>query len=190
MIPEKSYKDGAMLINRGDNIFSITLIISVIFLLLTVISLYMAKEGERGKRVSLQKEIEGIIIEKQELDSKLKQAEAARSEAVLNIKLQEEKIGALSRDLEEEKAANTANVSKIQEKEFEINSLKTKIEDAKLEKQAAVVDMEKLNERFLGMKFQLENLLKTKEDLEKKAKEMIEREGVSLGTVVIKQSRN
>jgi hypothetical protein len=40
------------------------------------------------------------------------------------------------------------------------------------------------------MKFQLENLMKTKEELEKKAKEIAEKEGVSLGTVVIKRARD
>ena len=54
----------------------------------------------------------------------------------------------------------------------------------------AIADLEKLNERFLSMKFQLENLMKTKEELEVKAKEIVEQEGVSLGTVVIRQSRS
>jgi len=95
----------------------------------------------------------------------------------------------LLKDLEEEKKTNGVNVAKIREEESEIQRLKAKIEEVKAEKQGVMTDLEKLNERHLSMKFQLENLLKTKEELENSAKELAEKEGVSLGTVVIKQSR-
>ena len=68
--------------------------------------------------------------------------------------------------------------------------MKTKVEYIRAEKEYAVKSLEKLNEEYLNMKFHLENLIKTKEELEVKAKELSEKEGVALGTVVIKQSRN
>ena len=63
------------------------------------------------------------------------------------------------------------------------------MEDAKTEKGEALKNLEKTNEAYLGMKFQLENLMKTKEELEKKASEITEKEGVSLGTVIIKRNK-
>jgi len=175
--------------NNNDRIFSILLLIAVIILLFAVNSLYMMKESEKDKRINLQKQFDGLTIEKQNIESKLKDAEIAYAQASSTVKVQEEKISALLKDLDEEKKTSGVNIAKIQEKESEIQRLKSKIEDVKAEKQSAILDLEKLNERHLSMKFQLENLLKTKEELENSAKELAEKEGVSLGTVVIKQSR-
>ena len=96
----------------------------------------------------------------------------------------------LSREIEEQKAANSNHLAKIQEKELQIQNLKSKIDEVKSEKQGVLRDLDKLYQHHLKTEFQLENLTKTKEELEKKAKEIAEKEGVSLGTVVIKQSRN
>lgn len=175
--------------NREEKAFLIASFVVIALLLFTVGMLYMIKESERDKRINLQRQLDSLTVEKQGLESKLKEMEIASAQAESTIKFQEEKIGMLSKSLDEEKGSNGKNLTKLQEREFEIKSLKTKIEEVKADKQAALKDLEKLYEHHLKLEVELENLTKTKEDLEKKAKEIAEKEGVSLGTVVIKQSR-
>lgn len=176
--------------NKDDKIFLIASFAVIILLLFAVVSLYVIKENEKEKRTNLQRQVDSLTIEKQNLEGKIKELELTGAQTASSIKFQEEKISALAKDLEDEKAAVVKNINVLQEKEFEIQSLKTKIEEMKAEKTEIQKSAEKLNEDYLNMKFQLQNLIKTKEELEKKAKEIAEKEGVSLGTVVIKRSNN
>lgn len=174
--------------NKDDKIFLIGSFVVIVLLLFAVGSLYVMKENEKEKRTNLQRQVDALTIEKQNFEVRLKDLEVANAQAASSIKFQEEKISALVKDLGDEKAASGKNISRLQDKEFEIESLKTKIEEIKAEKLEMQKNAEKLNEDYLNMKFQLQNLIKTKEELEKKAKEIADKEGVSLGTVVIKRS--
>ena len=177
------------MIKEGRALSAISFI-TIILLLFTTIFLYIAKENEKDKRIGLQKQVEELTIKGQNFDAKLKETEIANAQMAASIKFQEEKINMLAKGLEDEKAANSKNIAKIQEMEFEIQSLKAKTEEIKAEKRGIARDLEKLYEHHLNMEFQLENLTKTKEELENRAREVAEKEGVSLGTVVIKQSNN
>ncbi|MDP3790742.1 MAG: hypothetical protein Q8R38_01710 [Candidatus Omnitrophota bacterium] len=176
--------------NKDDRTFLIVSFMVIILLLFAVGSLYMMKENEKEKRVGLQRQVDALVIEKQNLELRLKESEVSNAQASSTIKFQEERISFLSRELEDEKSSSGKNIVKIQEKEFEIQNLKARIEDIKSEKQETQRNSEKLNEEYLNIKFQMENLIKTKEELEKRAKELVDKEGVSLGTVVIKRPNN
>ena len=160
---------------------------AAIILLCSTIALYFVKENEREKKVAVQKTLGESLAAKQNLEERLREIELANAEMKANIASQEEKVGALSRSLEEEKAVSAGNLAKIQEKGAEIEKLKSRLEEERAEKEGLLSRLEKLNEEYLNLKFQLQNLLKTREELEEKAKELVEKEGVSLGTIVIKQ---
>ena len=176
--------------DKDDRTFLIASFMVIILLLFAVGSLYMMKENEKDKRINLQKQIDVLTVEKQNLEARLKEAEVAGVQATSSLKFQEEKISMLSKSIEDVKETNSKTVAKLQEKEYEIQNLKAKIEEAKADKQEVQKNLEKLNEDYLNMKFQMENLIRTKEELEKKAKDIVEKEGVSLGTVVIKRPAN
>ena len=176
--------------NKDDKIFLIASFMVIILLLFAVVSLYMAKESEKEKRTNLQRQVDGLSVEKQNLEAKVRDLELTGIQTASSIRFQEEKISALAKDLEDEKAVVAKNITALQAKEFEIQSLKTRIEEMKAEKLDMQKNAEKLNEDYLNIKFQLENLIKTKKELEKKARAIAEKEGVSLGTVVIKRSNN
>ncbi len=175
---------------KEGKILSAISFITIILLLFTIIFLYVTKANERDKGVGLQKQVEELTIKGQNFEARLKETEIANAQMASSIKFQEEKINILAKELEDEKAANGKSIAKIQEKESEIQNLKARIEEAKAEKRGIARDLEKLYDHHLKMEFQLENVLKTKEELENRAREVAEKEGVSLGTVVIKQSNN
>lgn len=175
---------------KEGKILSAISLITIILLLFTAIFLSITKGSERDKRMGLQKQFEELTIRGQSFEAKLRDAEIANAQMAASIKFQEEKMNMLAKGLDDEKAVNSKNVAKIQEKEFEIQNLKAKIEEIQASKRGIARDLEKLYEHHLDMEFQFENLLKTKEELEKKAKELVEKEGISLGTVIVKQARN
>jgi len=176
------------MIKEGKALFAISFITMI--LLFTTILFYTAKESERDKRMGLQKQVEELTIKEEASEAKLKEAEISNAQMAASIKFQEEKINTLTRELEDEKEARGKDLASIQAKELEVQSLKAKIEEARSGKEDAMKSLEKLNEEYLNMKFHLKNLIKTKEEMEAKAKEISEREGISLGTVIVKQSRN
>ncbi len=159
-----------------------------IVLLCTTVSFYILKENEKEKKIAIQKSLDETKAAKQSLENRLKDIEITNAELKTSIKSQEEKISMLSQTIEGEKLANKGYLANIQERDSDIEKLKAKIEEEKAEKEALLNQLEKLNENYLNMKFHLENLIKTKEELEKKAKELAEKEGISLGAIVIKQS--
>jgi chromosome segregation ATPase len=177
------------MVKEGKILSAISFIV-IILLLFTTIFLYITKESEKDKRISLQKQVEELTIKGQNFEAKLKETEIANAQMAASIKFQEEKINMLAKGLEEEKEARSRSLASIQAKEIEAQNLKSKIEEIRAEKEGVMKGLEKLNEEYLNMKFHLENLIKTKEELEIKAKELSEKEGISLGTVIVKQTRD
>ncbi len=176
------------MIKEGKALSAVSFI-TIILLLFTTVFLYITKESEREKRMGLQKQVEELTIKGQNFEAKLKETEIANAQMAASIKFQEEKINMLAKGLEDEKEARGKNLANIQAKEIEAQNLKAKIEEIRAEKEDVMKSLEKLNEEYLNMKFHLENLIKTKEELETKAKELSEKEGISLGTVIVKQER-
>ena len=172
---------------KGVKITLALLTLASIILLCTTIIFYLSKENEKEKKVFLQKSLDETVSAKQDLENRLKEVEIMNAELKAAIKSHEEKMNTLSQDLEKERAANVESSAKIQERESEIERLKLRIEDEKEEKEDLIKRFERLTEDYLNMKFQLDNLLRVKEELEKKARELAEREDVSLGKIVIKQ---
>jgi len=175
--------------NKDGVVLSITSFVVIILLLFTTVFLYITKESERGKRIGLQKQVEELTMKGQNFEAKLKEAEITNAQMAASIKFQEEKIDMLAKGLEDEKEARGKGLADIRAKEIEAQRLKAKIEVIREDKEDVMKRLEKLNEEYLNMKVHLENLIKTKEKLEIKTKELSEKEGISLGTVIVKQAR-
>ena len=174
--------------NKETRAYIIFLAIAYLLLCYSSVTLFILKESEKDRRISVQKRLDETTAAKQELETKLKEAEAVNTETRSNIKFQEDKINLLAQRLEEEKATSARSSSKLQEKEIQVQNLKVRIEEEQTEKADMLKRLEKLTQDSLAMKVQLEYMMKTKEELEKKAKELADREDVSLGTIVINQT--
>lgn len=174
--------------NKDSKIFLIALSVIAVILLYSTIVLFVVKENEKDRRISLQKSLEEVTVVKQDLEVRIREIELADAELKGSLKLQEEKVNMLSRRLDDEKSASSKYSLQISQRESEIQNLKSGIEAERTEKNSLLDRMEKMKEEYLNLKFQLENIIKTKEEMEKRAKELVEKEGVSLGTIVINQS--
>lgn len=174
---------------KDGRVVTIALSITAVILLYAAIVLYVMKENERGKVTALQKRVEEVTVVKDLLEVKMKEVEIANAELKTAIKSDEEKITALTKTFDDEQAAHGRDVARLQQNEAELKSVKAKLDEERTERDDLAKRLERLNEEYLNLKFQLENLLKTKEEMERKAKEMADKEGVSLGTIVIKRSQ-
>lgn len=175
--------------NKDNKIFLIALSITTVILLYSTIVLFVIKESEKDKRIALQKRLDEVIVAKQDVETRMREMELLSVEIRSDLKLQREKVSMLTERLEEEKKLCAKYSGQLQQREFEMQSLKTKLQEEEAEKESLLKRLEKMNEEYLGLKFQLENLMKTKEEMEAKARELADKEGVSLGTIVINQSR-
>jgi len=174
---------------NGGKVVWISLSVVCFILLYSTVAFYVMEETEKGRKNTLQKKLDEISAVGQGLEAKCKESEALTVELKTRLKSQEDTIAEASRHLDEEKSANTANLLKLQARENEIRAMKTRLENANAEKEGILKNLDKANKDYLEMKAQAEHL-KTKENMEKKAKEAVEREGVSLGTIVVDDKKN
>lgn len=149
---------------------------------------YLAKENEKTQKISIKAELDRAAASRAETERQLKDLQLSQSAGELNIKALEEKIADLRQRLEEQGLARQKLEAALVEKDNEIRSLKVQLDLEKEEKKELADRLEKQYADYYNMRFQLQTLLKTKEELEKQAKELAENSAVSLGTIVIKQN--
>jgi chromosome segregation ATPase len=166
------------------------LLLSVVaaMLLVSTVMLYIAKEAEKTEKANAQRRLSEALEARKTIEAKLREIENEAAGAKSSLKAQEEKIAALSKDLEEQKSASAKYAAAIKEKEAEIDCLKIRLAEAKAERDKLVGDLQRLNDEHVQLKFYFENIMKSKEEIDKKAKEIAEKQGISLGTIVIKQN--
>ena len=154
------------------------LMIACSILLCVVVTLFVMKEAEKDRRINTQKKLDETVAIEKELERTLHGLEIANADLKGTIRLQEEKINVIAERLNVSEAG-------IKEKDAELGTLRARMEDAIREKEELSKRLDKSFEDYLSIKFQLENLVKTREELEKRAKDIAEKEGISLGTIVI-----
>jgi len=169
----------------GNRIVLIALTVACFILLYSTVAFYVMEESEKGKRHALQKKVDEITVLRQDLEAELKETETLAIELRARLTTQEDTISNMTKALDEERHANNTNLFKLKERENEIRAMRAKIDNEKAEKDNLLKKLEAANEECLGIKAQLENDLKSKAEEDVKAKEISEREGLSLGTVVV-----
>ena len=172
---------------KNINLSFILLSVLAAMLLVSLALLYNQKEAEQKMRANTERRLEEALVAKKALEAKLREAESENASIRNSLKAGEEKFAALSRSLEEEKASVAKTASGAQEKEAQIALLKARLAESDKERERLLRDLERLNNEHLQLKFYFENMMKTKEEMDKKAKEIAEKQGVSLGTIVVQQ---
>lgn len=169
----------------SSRVVLISLSVVCFILFYSTVAFYVMEETEKSKKIVAQKKLVEVTTEKQSLDSKLNEAEALMVELKTRLSTQEATIAEMTQRLDEERKANTNNMLKLKSRGNEIRGMKSKIINIEMEKEELIKKIAKLTEDYQNIKSQVENTAKTREDTEKKSKETMEREGVSLGTIVV-----
>ena len=169
----------------SNKIVVIALSVVCFILLYSTIAFYTMEETEKGKKNTLQKRFDEVTIVRQDLEAKLKDIETMNTELKTRLRAQEDTISTMTQRIETQKKENLQNIFKLQARGNDVRGMKAKLENERIEKDSLLKKIEKANEDIMNLKAQLENTIKTKEEADKDAKELIEKEGVSLGTIVV-----
>ena len=173
--------------NSSNKIVVIALSVVCFILLYSTIAFYVMEETEKGKKNGLQKKFNEITLVKEDLETKLKDIETMNVELKTRLKSQEDTISSMTERIEIQKKENMQNIFKLQARGNDIRGMRAKIENERIEKESLLKKIEKANEEAVNLKLQLDNLTKTGQEADKNAKDIAEKEGVSLGTIVIDQ---
>ena len=149
---------------------------------------YYLKENEKNEKLRIGAQLTEAVSSQKKLETDLQALQLSAASLEAKLKSQEEKITSIQAELGEQQELRQKAEWQITLKQAEIESLKTQIhkgEDAKRDLQSK---LEKQYEDYYNMKTQLANVLKTKQELEAKAKELAENGPVSLGTVVVRRN--
>lgn len=172
--------------NNGSNkAVVIALSLACFILVCSTVAFYAMEEGERVKKLTVQKKFDDTLAAKQDLEQKLSAAEIGAVELKGRLKTQEDTIAALTGQIEAEKKANKDVLAKLQARENEIRDMSMRLETARSKEAALLANIDKVNNDYLALKTQVETVSKTKDEEDRKAKEVAEKEGVSLGTIVV-----
>ena len=149
---------------------------------------YVLKEREEKEKLSLRSELSQASDHQKKLEADLHELQVSNSSFQERIKFQEDKISELAQSVEAVRAEREKAQAVVLEKESEIEKLRAQIQNAEREKRDLLSRLDKQYAEYYDMKFQLNSILKTKEELEKKARELAENGPVYLGTVIIRQN--
>jgi chromosome segregation ATPase len=152
------------------------------------VTLYFLKENEKNEKLHIRQELTDTVAAQKKLELDLQTAQLSVASLEEKVKSQEEIILNIKHSLDEQKELREKVESQILVKEAEIQGLRNQAFKAEEEKRDLQVRLEKQYEDYYDMKTQLGNILKTKEELEAKAKELAENGPISLGTVVVRQT--
>ena len=176
------------LIPKRPEFYSIVLGIALAAALCTASVFYFLKENEAGEKLRAQRQLEGVTQAQRKLEGDMMDLRVSSAELREKISRQEETIASLTQDLTEQRSLRQKAEAEIAVKQAEMEGLHERIRKADEARAELENRLEKQYEDYYQMKTQLGTLLKTKEELEQKAKELAENGPVSLGTVIIRQN--
>ena len=153
----------------------------------TALILFFVKESEKREKLLIHHELDALKLSQKKLESDLVESRVSAESLKEKVRLQEETIAATARNLQEEEALRRTAEQTVAVKDIEIGELRKQIQKLEQDNDDLGSRMEKQYENYYQMKTQLEALLKTKEELEQKAKDLAENGPVSLGTVIVRQ---
>ena len=162
-------------------------LLTLVFLSLSV-ALYLSDQRNRRENAVLTAELDHATAVKQELKKKLQELDYEKKALEINIKFHEEKIQLLTQQLDQERAELKDAEAKLIMKDSEIERMRTLLGREREEKTALSERIDKQAEDVFALREQLRTMLKTKEELEKKARDLAENGPVSLGTIVVRQN--
>lgn len=151
--------------------------------------LYFLKETERQEKLRVREELNETVSLKKKLETEISKLKASTASLEGRLKSHEEVIATIKQNLDEQQLLRQKAEVDLFVKQTEIENLKNQIRKADDEKRDLQSRLEKQYEDYYNMKTQLSSILKTKEELEARAKELAENGPVSLGTVIIRQNR-
>ncbi len=163
-------------------LFSVSIATSVIF--------YNDREEERREKARVSQELKAAVEAQNKLELDLKGVQLSAAGLDEQVKSQDMQIQDLMMRLNQQESLRRSAEQEITKKLAEIEELKQLIQKIESEKKDIELRLEQQYAQYYEMRAHLEAVIKSKEELEIRAKELAENGPVSLGAVIIRQSKN
>ncbi len=161
-------------------------IVAAVFLVSTIVALFLFV-SERNTKIFLQNELAEVMKVKKKLSLELDEVKVIKSDLELKLSALEAQAKMLGESYEKEKAQSEIIKRDLSKKDGEIASIKGQLDTIKNEKQSlqAMLDDEKL--KYNQLRERVDKLVAVKDELEKKVKDIVGKQGVELERIVVKE---
>ncbi len=154
------------------------------------VSFYQDREVEKKEKVRVQEELKVAVEKQNALQESLNQIRTSAEGLDQEVKSQDLHIQDLMTRLSQQETLRLSAEQEIAKKISEIEELRKLIAKIEAEKKDIELRLEQQYAQYYEMRAHLEATIKTKEELELRAKDLAENGPVSLGAVIIRQSAN
>jgi len=160
------------------------IVVSVVSAAIAVIG-FMAKEREYMKRLIVEDKLAATLKEKRALEKDLETAKSAKDQSEAKVTKLEEKFKSVTADLEGIKQKGEAAIADLETKKTELAKIKIDLDSEKKEKLAISKKLDALQADYDKTKKEAVRLTNEKIDLEKKVRELQEKQSVNLDKIVV-----
>ena len=171
-----------------SNIFKIALIVlvvvSIVSAAIAVIG-FMGKEREYTKRLVVEDKLALTLKEKQNLEKELETLKTIKDQGETKITKLEEKLKRVTSELDSIKLKGENAIAELETKKIELVKVKVDLDGEKKEKLTISKKLETLQSDYDRAKREALKLANEKIDLEKKIRELQEKQSVNLDKIVV-----
>jgi len=162
------------------------MVVAVIFLLSTI-ALFVVLNGEKSAKLALQNELAEILKAKKKLSAELDEVKVIKSDLEMKLSALEAQAKMLGDSYEKEKSQKEGLKLELTKKDTELSGIKSQLDSAAAEKQNLQATLDQEKTKYSQLKERVDKLVEVKNELEKKIKDIVDKQGVELERIVVKQ---
>lgn len=162
------------------------IIVAVIFLFSTIV-LFVMLTGERNSKTALQSELTEVMKAKKKLSQEIDEVKVSKSELEMKLSTLEAQAKTLSESYEKEKAQGESLKQELAKRYTELGSVKGQLEGIATEKQNLQEQLDQEKTKYNQLKERVDKLVGVKDELESKIKDIVDKQGVELERIVVKE---
>ncbi|MDP3790134.1 MAG: hypothetical protein Q8R48_07025 [Candidatus Omnitrophota bacterium] len=161
-------------------------IVAVIFVISTLVLLVMLT-GEKSSKAALQNELAEVMKAKKKLSQEVEEVKIAKSDLEMKLSSLEAQTKELGDSYEKAKSQSENLKQELTKKDTELSSIKGQIDTITSEKQGLASQLDQEKTKYSQLKERVDKLVAVKDELEKKIKEIVDKQGVELERIVVKE---
>ena len=162
------------------------MVVAVIFLLSTI-ALFVMLNSEKSATLALQNELAEVLKAKKKLSAEIDEVKIIKSDLEMKLSVLEAQAKMLGDSYEKEKSQRESLKLELTKKDTELSGIKGQLDSAAAEKRNLQATLDQEKTKYSQLKERVDKLVEVKNELEKKVKDIVDKQGVELERIVVKQ---
>ncbi len=164
---------------------SIVLGALALLLLIMSLSLFVSLSRVKNEKTTLQTELAQVMKERKKISLALEELEVIKKDLDIKVNELQTETALLSENLEEQKRKSASAEREAQEKEKQLVAARERLQKAREEKEELERQVVREQERYTQLKSRIDKLIDVKNTLDKKVRDIINKQGVELERIVV-----